>query len=201
MTFDRARIAGVILLAASVLFWPDAQARETRSTARLFPDPANACFTVGLPVSGRLNPLSHITSLIVRPRNPETDGDGSFPPEVRAKLEPDGPKAVRLTLIATFAGEEDARFAGRRWGARFTCNPVNRHGKTLRCMVADWCADVGFDLRVEGRNRIRVDVLPDAGSIGELGHPCRDGERRSLQGSADLPATYRLKRQPARMCR
>lgn len=182
------------------LVWTEAQADGIRALLPLFPDPANACFTTGIPASGPLNPLTNITSLIIRPQNSETDGDGSFPPEVKAKLEPEPPDAIPLTLIVTYSGKEEAKFAGRRWGARFSCGPRDGSDKGYRCGVADWCHDVEFDMHIESKDRIRIDVRPDAGSIGEIGNPCGDNFKRSLMDVSQSKATYRLNRQPARMC-
>lgn len=189
------------LLLGVALVQVDAQADEIRSSPLLFPDPANACFTSGVPVIGPLSPQTNMTSLIIRPQNPETDGDGSFPPEVRARLEPEHPDAIPLTLIATYASKEEAKFAGRRWGARFSCEPRDGNDKGYRCGVADWCHDVEFDMHIENRDRIRIDVRPDAGSIGELGNPCGDNFKRGLLGLSQSRATYQLNRQPAQMCR
>lgn len=198
---DRASRLGATLLLSAALAWPDAQADEIRSSPALFPDRANACFATSVPLSGRLGALTNIASLLVRPQNPDTDGDGSFPPEVRAKLEPERPDAIPLTLIVTYSGKGDARFAGRRWGARFSCDPRDGKDKGYQCGVVDWCMDVEFGMHIDSKDRIRIDVLPDAGSIGELGKPCRDNFRRGLTGSAQSRVTYWLDRQPERMCR
>lgn len=191
---------GAALLLNAALVWTDAQADEIRAVLPLFPDRANACFAAGIPASGPLNPLTNIASLIIRPQNPDTDGDGSFPPDVKARLEPEPPGAIPLTLIVTYSGKEDAKFAGRRWGARFSCDPRDDSDKGYQCGVADWCHDVEFDMHIESKDRIRIDVLPDTGSIGELGNPCGDG-KRGLTGSAQSRVTYRLNRQPAQICR
>lgn len=197
----RASRLGTALLLNAALVWTGARADEIRALLPLFPDPANACFTSGVPASGPLGPQTNMTSLIIRPQNPETDGDGSFPPEVRAKLEPERPDAIPLTLIATYASREEAEFAGRRWGARFSCEPRDDSDKGYQCGVADWCHDVEFDMHIESKDRIRIEVRPDAGAIGELGNPCGDNFKRGLLGLSQSRATYRLNRQPARMCR
>lgn len=179
--------------------WPGARADEVPASAVLFPDSASACFTAGVPPKGRLSPLSGIASLILRPRDPDVDGNGSFPPDVLAKLEPDGPDDIPLTLIVGFddAGTPDS--ANARWGARFTCSPVAADEGHYICGVADWCSDVGFELRIESQDRINIDVLPDAGPIGTLGDPC-DDSGRLLNGPSNALVSYALDRQPAPMC-
>lgn len=198
--FGRAHRLGAVLLLNAAVVWTDARADEIRALVPLFPDPANACFTSGVPATGHLSPQTNMTSLVIRPQNPETDGDGSFPPEVKAKLEPEHPDAIPLTLIATYASKEEVKFAGRRWGARFSCEPRDGSDKGYQCGVADWCHDVEFDMHIESKDRIRIDVSPNTGSIGELGNPCSDG-RRWLTGSTQSRVTYRLNRQPAQICR
>ena len=190
-----------VSLLTVTLVWTGALAEEIRASAALFPDPASACFTAGVPPKGRLSPLSSITSLIIRPQNPGTDGDGSYPPEVRAKLEPDVPGAVPLTLIVGFDKPETPTTADSRWGARFTCSPIATDERRYVCDVADWCSDVGFELRIESEDRVSIDVLPDAGPVGMLGDPCRDTSHRSLNGPSNETITYVLDRRPAHRCR
>jgi hypothetical protein len=192
---------GVILLLNVAVVWPGTRADEIGTLLPLFPNPANACFTTSIPASDPPGPQTNMTSLIIRPQNPDTDGDGSFPPEVRARLEPERPDAIPLTLIATYASREEAEFAGRRWGARFSCEPRDDSDKGYQCGVADWCHDVEFDMHIESKDRIRIEVGPDAGSIGELGNPCGDNLKLGLLGLSQSRATYQLNRQPARMCR
>lgn len=189
-----------VSLLTVTLVWTGALAEEVRASAALFPDPASACFTAGVPPKGRLSPLSSITSLIIRPQNPDTDGDGSYPPDVAAMLEPDVPGAVPMTLIVGFEdGEVPA--AGARWGARFICDPQTADESRYACGVADWCSDVGFELRIESEDRVSIDVLPDAGPVGMLGDPCRDTSHRSLSGPSNETITYALDRRPAHSCR
>ncbi len=128
---------------------PGARADEISASAVLFPHSASACFTAGVPPDGRLSPLSGITSLVLRPRDPDVDGNGSFPPDVLAKLEPDGPDDIPLTLVVAFDDTGTPVSANTRWGARFTCSPVAVDERRYACEVADWCSDVGFELRIE----------------------------------------------------
>ena len=146
-----------------------------------------------------MSPSSEITSLIVRPRNPETDGDGDFPPDVESNQPPEEPGGIPLTLVVTFEGDDKVEPNARRWGARFMCTPAAASGNQLACNVDDWCSDVGFYLRIESVDRINLDVLPDAGSVGELGNPC--GMQRRPLGSSGTLVTYRLEREPKATCR
>ena len=134
-----------------------------------------------------------ITSLIVRPRNPETDGAAISRRMSDSNQPPEEPGGIPLTLVVTFEGDDRVEPNARRWGARFMCIPAAANGNQLACNVDDWCSDVGFYLRIESVDRIDLDVLPDAGSVGELGNPC-GMQRRPLGSSATL-VTYRLERE------
>jgi len=193
------KTAAVMFAFAAVLSYREAMAQD--GTNMLFPEGAHACFAVGIPPGGRLNSLSDITSLIVRPRNPETDGDGDYPPEVESELESPGPGTILLTLIATFADDNRPEQPGRRWGSRFSCDPDGDSRDHFTCIVDDWCSDVGFDLHIDGRDRIGIEVLPDAGALGELGSPCSDLFHQSLVLPSNARALYSLDRRPEHVCR
>lgn len=197
---DREHRLFAVMLFNVALGWAGARAEEVRASAALFPDPVKACFAAGVPPKGRLSPLSSITSLVIRPRNPGTDGDGSFPPDVQAKLAPDAPDDIPLTLIVAFDKPETPATSNAPWGARFTCSPLAADKGRYVCGVANWCSDVGFELRIEGRDGLSIDVLPDAGPIGRLGNPC-GSDRRALNGPSNVFITYVLHRQPTRICR
>jgi hypothetical protein len=197
----RLRIYGTARAIAAILYCQGAAAQETPAEARLFGDAATACFAAGIPSAGPLDPASQITSLLVRARIPALDGDGAYPPDVEDKLEPARPDQIRLTLAVAFANGGATAPSGRRWGARFLCEPKGSGDGHLVCNVDDWCADVGFDLRIEGNDALIVDVLPDAGSVGELGDPCGDTPRHLLVGASNAFVSYRLDRRPAEFCR
>ena len=180
-----------------IVYCPAEAAAEDLSTAeRLFANPASACFVARAPGGERLSPLSDITSLTIRPRDPVRDGDGSFPPDIAAGMEPDAPDAIPLTLVATFDGDA----INPIWGGRFTCSPAIE-GRRLACEAADWCADAGFDLHIEAGDRVSIDILPDAGWVGRLGDPCGPAGVRALNGPSNAAVTYELARRPSAICR
>lgn len=154
---------------------------------------AGACFTAGSPGGARLHPPSDIVALMLRPRDPQRDGDGSFPTDGSATREPAGSDDVPVTLTAAYA---DDAVDGPIWGQRFICSP---HDGRFICGVADWCADVGFNLTIDGPDGITLEILDDAGSIGVLGDSCNEAGR-ALGDETTPSMTFHLDRRPIAIC-
>ena len=168
-------------------------AQETLPSGALGATLAGACFTAGQPGGARLDPRSDIVALMLRPRDPQRDGDGSVPPGMTAALPPAEPGDVPLTLTAAYA---DDLAGGPIWGQRFICAP---HDGRFICGVDDWCADVGFELAIDGPDGILLEIKDDAGSIGILGDSCNDAGR-ALGDEATPSMTFHLTRRPIAIC-
>ena len=137
--------------------------------------------------------LVSLVALMVRPRDSQRDGDGSFPLDGSAMPAPAEPDDVPLTLTAAYA---DDAADDPVWGQRFICLP---HGGRFICGVDDWCADVGFELTIDGPDGVLLEVKDDGGSIGILGDSCNDAGR-ALGDEAVPTMTFHLARRPIAIC-
>ena len=190
MTFvQQACLASLVALIACNQ--PLAEETASSDTLRAMLAPG-ACFATGSPDGARLPPPSNIVALRIRPRDPERDGDGSYPADGSpVHYEADD---VPLTLTAAYAGDA---VDGPTWGQRFTCSPND--GRFI-CGVDDWCADVGFDLTIDGPDRLTLEILDDSGPIGILGDSCNDAGR-ALGDETTPTMIFHLDRRPTAICR
>lgn len=182
-----------LALLLALLAYGQPSAQEAHPSGAVAATLAGACFTAGSPGGARLHPPSDIVALTIRPRDPQRDGDGSYPADGSVTRVPYEPGDIPLTLTAAYAGDA---VGGPIWGQRFICSRYN--GRFI-CGVDDWCADVGFDLTIDGPDRLTLEILDDAGSIGVLGDSCNDAGR-PLGNEATPSMTFHLDRRPIAIC-